>query len=348
MPFNNHSMILRKLIGLLSIIACLHNDIRAQENQLTAKDIIQRAIDSSCGDAKLATLHSVEFITQITTPENQVLSFAIKKKDFNKYYISTLSTGHVNSTTIYNNGSAVIVNNDSAKSITDPLTLEELKLQSFISLDYGYKKLGYKLIRLDDQKFQNFDCYTVLVESPLGKKTTNYYDKKTGRLIMIVYPNEHKSVFIDFYKSSDLTIPSKVLMTDLKNSVTQSSLQKLVYDNKLDPYWFTLPKDGRYQAPETFKTGVFKYINTNDGAGFIREKDTQTETANGQKTEYKIKWDSNNDYLLFRLKNPAKPAADENIEYLKVKIIAWDNTKYYCQYITSDNMGGTCAFEKVK
>ena len=341
-------MNLRKLAGLLLFIASLTKGTIAQENKVTANEIIQRAIDSSGGDAKLASLHSVEFITQIVTPENQVLSFAIKKKDFNKYYISTLSTGHVNSTTIYNNGGAVIIKNDSAKSITDPLTLEDLRLQCFISMDYGYKKLGYKLTRLDDQKFQNFDCYTVLVESPLGKKTANYYDKKTGRLIMIVYPNEHKSVFIDFYKSADLTAPSKVLIADTKNNVTQSSLQKLVYDNNLDPYWFTLPKEGKYQAPEKFKTGVFKYVNSNDGAGFTREKDTQIETSSGQRTEYKVKWDSNNDYLLFRLKNPAKPAADENIEYLKVKIITWDYTKYYCHYITSDNMGGTCAFEKIK
>ena len=348
MPFNKHSMNVRKLVGLLLFIACLHSHTLAQDKAITANEIIQRAIDSSGGDLKLASLHSVEFITKIVISENEVLSFAIKKKDFNKYYISTLSTSHVNSTTIYNDGRAVIIKNDSAKSITDPLTIEDLRLQCFISIDYGYKKLGYKFTRIDDQKFQNFDCYSVLVESPLGNTTANYYDKKTGRLIMIVYPNGLKSVFIDFYKSSDLTAPSKVLMTDTKNNVTQSSLQKLIYDNNLDPYWFTLPKEGKYQAPEKFKTGVFKYINSNDGAGFTREKDRQIETSGSQRTEYKVKWESNNDYLLFRLKNPEKPATDENIEYLKVKIVTWDNTKYYCQYITSDNMGGTCAFEKVK
>lgn len=340
-------MSLRKFLRLLLFVAYLHLDASAQQNSLTPKEIIQRAIDSSGGDTKLASLHSVEFITHVVTAENKVLSFAIKRKDFNKYYISTLSIGHVNSTTIYNNGSAAIISNDSATSVTDSLTLEELQLQCFISIDYGYKKLGYKLTRLDDQKFQNFDCYNVLIESPLGKKTANYYDKKTGRLIMIVYPNEHKSVFIDFYKSAGLTAPSKVLMTDIKNNITQSSLQQITYDNKLDPYWFTLPKEGRYEAPETFKMGVFKYVNPDDGAGFIRENDTQIETSNGKRTEYKIKWDSNNDYLLFRLKNSEKPPTDDNIEYLKVKIIAWDKSKYYCQYITSENIGGTCAMEKV-
>jgi hypothetical protein len=340
-------MNLRKLTGLLLLLLTTSASISGQETKITASQIIQRSIDSSGGDAKLASLHSVEFITQVVTPENQVLSLAIKRKDFNKYYVSTLSITHVNSTTIYNNGKAIIIKNDSVKNVTDPTMLEELQLQCYISVDFGYKKLGYTFSRLDDQKFQNFDCYAVLVESPLGRKTANYYDKKTGGLIMIIYSNQNKSVFIDHYQSSGLTAPSKVLITDIKNNVTQSSLQNLIYDNKLDSHWFILPKEGKYEAPEIFKTGTFKYINSKDGAKFIREKNRQIEISDGQKTEYKIKWDSNNDYLLFRLKNPANSATDENIEYLKVKIISWDNNKYYCQYITSNNTGGTCVFEKL-
>jgi hypothetical protein len=341
-------MFLKGIAGFFILILSLTTAISAQENKITAEDIIQRAIDSSGGEAKLASLHAVEFISKIVTPENQVLSFAVKRKDFNKYYISTISISHVNSTTIYNNGNAVIIQNDSVKRITDPMMLEELLLQCYISIDYGYKKLGYKLTRIEDQKFENFDCYVVIAASPLGKKTANYYDKKTNKLIMVIYPNETKSIFIDFYQSNGLITPSKVLLTDTKNNITQSFLQKLNYDNSLDSYWFNLSKEGKHQAPEIFKTGVFKYFNSNEGAQFIREKDTQVETSNGHKTEYKIKWESNNDYLLFRLKNPAIPPTDENIEYFKVKIIVWDNNKFYCQYISSENIGGTCAFEKVK
>lgn len=331
------------LLGLVFALQAL-----GQTDNITAEAIIQRAIDSSGGEARLDSLHSVEFVTKIITPEKQVLSFDIKRKDFNKYYITTLSNSHISSITVYNNGRAIIIQNDSVRAVTDPQVLEELQLQCYLSIDHGYKKLGYKFTRMDDQRFRNFDCYMVLTESPLGNKTANYYDKRTGRLVMIVYPNEYKTVFVDFYRSEGLTVPSKILLTDKNDNVTQSSLQKLVYNNNLDAYWFHLPGEGKYRVPDIFKTGVFKYVGSNEGAGFSRDRDTQVETNNGKKTAYKIKWDSNSDYLLFRLKNPADPATGENREYIKTKITGWDQNKYYCQYITSDNIGGTCIIEKVE
>lgn len=162
------------------------------------------------------------------------------------------------------------------------------------------------------------------------------------------YPSQAKSIFTDVYNSNGIIAPSEILITDAKNNITQSSLTKLLYDNNLDSYWFNIPNEGVFQAPEIFRAGVFKYLSSAIDATFIREGESQIESINGQKVEYKITWEGNNDYLLYRLKDPAKPATDENIEYFKVKIISWDKNKYYCQYITSEEKGGTCAFEKVK
>lgn len=287
-------------------------------------------------------------ISQIITSKNDTLSLAVKRMDFDKYYISTLSLGYSNSTTIYNKGKAAITSNQKTQQIIDPLKLEELQLQSYISLDYGYKKLGYKFERQDDQKFQNFDCFVILVSSPLGRATLNYYDKKTGSLIMIIYPSGSKSVFIDFYKTKGITHPSKILIVDTLNAITSSTLTKINYDDNLDSNWFSIPTAGGvYNAPETFKIGTFKYLNSNDGAIVIREKVKQIEVAGGSKIEYKIEWSTSNDYLIYRLKNPSASPTNDNIEYIKVRIISWTKDKYYCQYITSDNVGGTCAFEKI-
>ena len=146
-----------------------------------------------------------------------------------------------------------MISNQNARQILDPLKLEELKLQSYISLEYGYKKLGYTLERQDDQKFENFDCFTLLVSSPLGRATINYYDKKTGNLIMIIYPNLNKSVFIDFYKAKGITYPSKILMVDTLGAITSSTLTKLNYDDNLDSNWFDIPTAGVCKASETLK-----------------------------------------------------------------------------------------------
>jgi len=317
------------------------------DKTLTASQVIQRAIDSSGGDKIFDLVKNVETISQIVTSKNDTLYFSVKRMSFDKYFISSLSLGYANTTTVYNKGKAALISNQNAQQILDPLKLEELQLQSYISPEYGYKKLGYILERQDDQKFENFDCFTLLVSSPLGRVTINYYDKKTGNLIMIIYPNLNKSVFIDFYKAKGITCPSKILMVDTLGAITSSTLTKLNYDDNLDSNWFDIPAAGAFKAPETFKTGTFKYLNSNDDAKVVREGTKQTEIAGRSKKEYKIEWSTNNDYLIYRLKDASKSPTNDNIEYIRVRITSWTKHRYYCQYITSSNIGGTYAFEKI-
>ncbi|MBL7697023.1 MAG: hypothetical protein JNK79_02655 [Chitinophagaceae bacterium] len=42
----------------------------------------------------------------------------------------------------------------------------------------------------------------------------------------------------------------------------------------------------------------------------------------------------------------AQPAPDGHREFIKVRVVNWTGNRYYCQYITSNDFGGTCAFEK--
>ncbi len=164
---------------------------------------------------------------------------------------------------------------------------------------------------------------------------------------MIIYPNLNKSVFIDFYKAKGVTCPSKILMVDTLGGITSSTLTKLNYDEVLDSNWFNVPIAGVYKAPETFKAGAFKYVNSNEGSKIIREKTRQTEISGESKTEYIIEWSTDNDYLIYRLKNASNPPTNDNIEYIKVRITLWTKNRCYCQYITSGNIGGTCVFEKL-
>lgn len=340
--------LIRQII-LITIISFLPSLTFAQDsNKLTAEQIIQRAIDSSGGDRNLELFAGLETISQIITVKGDTLSFAVKKLNFEKYYVSTLSLGHVNSTTVFNQGKSALIENQYVQIEENKLKLEDLKLQSFVSIDYGYKKLGYKIERQKDEKFQNFDCFVILISSPLGKATLNFYDKKTGNLTMIIYPNGNKSIFIDFYKDKGIILPSKILMVDTSDQITFSTLTKVNFDNNLDLNWFHIPAIGKYEAPEIFKTGIYKYLNSNEGSKIIRDKNKQTEITGNSQQVYKIEWSSNNDYLIYRLKDASKAPTNDNIEFIKARITSWTNTKYYCQYLTSNNIGGTCAFEKLE
>src|SRR5450755_1944162 len=337
-----------KLKMLLVYVASLTFDsanvcAQLSRSGITAKQIVQQAIDSSGGDLELSAINSVEYITQVITADKDTLSFAIKKRGFNKNYISILSLRHVNSTRIYNNGKAVEIINDTVREITDPNLLENLSLQCYISIPYSYKKLGYKLSRLDDQKFENFDCYVVKAESPMGNQTMNYFDKNTGDLLMIIYPNEGKTIFMYYNRLNGVKIPSSLLLADSKNNVSTSVLKKLNYDINLDIQWFEIPPAGYCQAPAKFRKGSFVYVNSNVGSKMVRTEKEQIEINGQNKTSFRIDWQDNSNYLLYRLKKPAEVPKNENIEYFKVRIIAWKGNIYYCHYISSDGLGGTCA-----
>lgn len=321
--------------------------VRAQQDKLTAMDIVQRSIDSTGGDRKFDTVNTGDFVNLLLIDQRDTISLITKKKGFNKYWTSTLSIGYANITTIYNNGRAVIIKNDTVREIIDPLELEALAFSCYISTDYAYKKLGYKLTRLDDEKFENFDCYAVLAESPLGQHSVNYYDKKNGKLLMIIYPSGNRSINTEYFKHEGVSVPFKVLMSShQQGKYTWSRLEQLDYEPPSDTGWFTLPAKGSYKAPQSFRTGTFNFLSNNGSGKIVRGDQGEVESIKDVKNTYEIKWMSDNDYLIFRLKNSASPPTNDNIEYRKCRIITWSGNKYYCQYLTSSYAGGTAVFEK--
>ena len=307
-------------------------------DSVTAESIVNRSIDNCGGEILLDSLTSIDFISKIATPEGDTLSFAVKRSGFDKYYISTLGVNYESATTIYNHGRAVIIKNESVQKIIDPVKLEELLLQCFISIDYGYKKLGYKFKRLADHKFNHYDCYVVQATASSGREWLNFYDKETGNLIMIVYPSGNKAIFIDFYKTSGITIPSIILSTDGDKKPMQDFLQKVNCQSKLDTNWFVIPNEGAYKIPSIFKTGIFKYVDSDQGVKIVRTIDTDIEEDDHSKLEFKIKWDNSSEYSLYGVKDGS---------YYKTRITAWKGNRYYCQSLSSKNIGGTCIIEKV-
>lgn len=310
---------------------------------LTAAAIVQRAIDSS-GGPRFDTLRGLELVHELQVPGGSV-SVATKRLGGDRLLVSTLSLGYSNTTKIYNRGRAVLIANDTVRAITNPAELEDLQLQCYVSIDYGYQKLHYALERLEDQKFQNFDCYVVQATSPLGIRRLTYYDKRNGRLLMIVYPNGHKAILTHYYTDGGFHTPSQVLQTADGNSVTPSLLRKFFLTPDLDEGWFALPPEGPLALPARFRKGRFHYTGIDAGQWFERSETSQTEHNATSAIVFHLEWIGPNDYLRMRLKDPAKPATNDNIDATKVRILGWNAQRCYGQYLTADNTGGTFAFE---
>ena len=330
---------------LLLIAACMIAvSASAQYQVLTASEIIQRSINNYGGDKTLDSLTCMESSSLLIQANGDTLSCIVKKKGFNKCYVGLLGKSHGNSITIFNESKAAFIQSELVQYITNPVKLEELKLQSFISLDYGYKKLGYKFRKINDQRFSDFDCYVVLVTSPLGKTTTNYYDKRTGNLIVIMHPNGNKSVFIDYFITSGISSAWEELKIDSSFTTATSSVTQLNYDEIKDDHWFKIPAARSYVPPAVFKEGKFKY-DGNDSTIITRTKTQQLEGAGAGTLGFKVLWNSATEYILYDEKANLTNWPDS--PYIKVRIVGWLGKKYYCQYISSHNKGGTCAFIKL-
>jgi hypothetical protein len=316
---------------------------------LTAMAIVQRAIDNAGGDARLEAVKSAEFISQLIVGDKDTLSIVIKNKGYDKCYMSLMSFGYENTTTVFNAGKAVLIKNDTAAVLTDPKKLEELALRCYFSIDYGYKKLGYKLSRIEDLHDGNFNCYGVLAESPLGNKTANYYDMKTGNCTMIMYASGGRTIFTSFLPYRGIVYTRNEILGDAGGKFTRSYLTEINIDENPDDNWFVLPPAGDRKPPVSFKAGKFRYLNARDSLAIItRGENKQVESSKGSSTEYRIEWFSPSDYILYRLKNPSAAPTNENIEFIKTKITLWSGNKYYCHYLTSANQYGACGFERVE
>ncbi|MBL7697022.1 MAG: hypothetical protein JNK79_02650 [Chitinophagaceae bacterium] len=59
-----------------------------QDPDVTASQIVQRAIDSYGSETKLDSLHSVEFFTQLITPENEILYTVLAESPLGKRIVN--------------------------------------------------------------------------------------------------------------------------------------------------------------------------------------------------------------------------------------------------------------------
>jgi hypothetical protein len=198
--------------------------------------------------------------------------------------------------------------------------------------------LGYKFKRLADYKFDNFDCYVLSAISPLGTELHIVYDKETGNLKSVIYPNGNGSVFTDYYKTDGITNPSVVFAHDGEKKPMLYILQNINYQSALDTNWFVIPGEGPYKSPDTFKTGLFRYVGTESAVKIIRTNDIDSEEDDRGKLEFKIKWDNSSEYSLYGIKDGS---------YYKTKITMWTANRYYCHSLSADNKSSTCIIEKL-
>ena len=323
---------------------------QTENKNLTGKQIIKNVIDKTGGLKKLEDIKSIEATYEIQTSDNKLSYMSSKSNNKDKYFTSTiplsLDDKDYSSFVIFNKENAIMGVKNQIRKLEGDKNLENIRLMGFASLELGYLKLDFDFERIEDEIINDIDCYVVLVKSPNGNNIANFYNKKTGLLLMSGNAEDGQTIYQNYITQNDIKIPSTIIdVPGNSRNMVKRTLKNISFNDKINPEWFRIMNTGEHKLPEKFKEGIFRDNKLEKGTKMDRKNIVQTNTSNGKKTDLLLKWISDNDYLLVESSNNknSKPK-----KFKKVTIISWDKNKYFYQYVNSDKEGGTSIIEKIK
>jgi hypothetical protein len=153
-------------ISILVFIIILYYG-KAQAD-LTAEDIVNRSIKFCGGVENISRIKTTDLIYDLTTSDSNHASLIIKRVNSQKYMRSLLSDNALPTSMHYDGTTLTAINGENKTTITDVSTIEEIKLLTYYHPQVGYRELSYSLKRLEDQQFNNFNCYVVSATAKNG------------------------------------------------------------------------------------------------------------------------------------------------------------------------------------
>ncbi|MEO6759070.1 MAG: insulinase family protein, partial [Saprospiraceae bacterium] len=145
---------------------------------MTAEKVIDAYINAIGGISKISAIKDLQTTAEMKTPGPQ---FAVKtyQKGGNKILVDISMNGNPMSKQIYDGQKGV----QTSMGQSQPMAGQELgdiKEQAMFAKEASYQATGYKLSLKGAEDINGSTAYVVEVERPDGKKSTDYYDMKTG------------------------------------------------------------------------------------------------------------------------------------------------------------------------
>ncbi|MBL7805131.1 MAG: hypothetical protein JNL02_15420 [Saprospiraceae bacterium] len=307
------------------------------QSELTASQIVDSSLAFIGGEQRISKIESSRIDYLLIQPDNTTAIINEQVKSGKKYVQSILSKTHAPQTTFFDGDKISRVNGNSVVHLTDLQLKEEVRLKTYNQIQYGYKKLGYQLSRLPDQKFNNFDCFVINASASNGYTTMNFFDKTNFRLIMVVYPNGNKSLMTDYVFKDGVLFNSQILNT-LSNSdeILILKLQTVEINPTISDIWFKCPYADKVEIPQYIKIGKFISSNGADTRFTRTEISMDYEDEKGSIVLRR--------FLVWGIVSPDsfglidEEALKDNNKSSKsqivVRVVSWDDTGYVCQWIT--------------
>lgn len=323
-----------KTFYIIFLLLISVNALGQPTDELTAEQIMDSSIEFCGGKKRISEIESSSINYLLIQPDKSTAIISEKSSAGKKYVQSILSMTHVPQTTFFDGKKLTRVNGSSVMEVEDIESIEELKLKIYNQIQYGYKMLGYELIRLPDKKFQHFDSYVVNAKAGNGYTTMNFFDKTNFRLLMVIYPNGNKSLMVDYFFKDSVLFNSHIINT-FTNSDDQQvlKLKNVNLNTEISDLWFNCPYTDTVYIPQHIKTGEFESIN-GDRTVFTRTDKWQDyyDTQGKPILSRFLKWANNDTYGLIDEKE-IKDSHNSPESQILVRIISWDDNGYVCHWI---------------
>lgn len=329
---------------ILFSFLCWSNITCKAQVDFTAKEILAKSIEFCGGRDSIAKINSSSLIYDLTTGDSGHGSVVEKRIIAKQYMKSVLLPGHVPKSMHYDGTALTGINGGDKTLISDLSEKEEVKLLTYNLPQYGYVELSFVVERIDDQQFNQFDCYVVRATSKSGYTTLNYFDKSNFRLIMIIYPKGNRSLLMGYVFKNNVLFNSKIV--NVVNGLEQSILTLKRIDNNIDinPLWFRVSNTMPYAPPADVKDGAF---TSNDGSVLTRNGAVQTEQNGSSTFKLFLTWIDTYTYSMAYDEGFLSQKEMKTKDIILVKIVSWNQYGYVCHYY-SEGVGGTQDYKKNK
>ena len=331
--------------SLLTIFTICQLPASAQDS-LTATEIIDKSIAFCGGMENIERIKTVAMEYDLLTQDREHISYIIKREEARKYMESMLSMKHQSSSKHFDGKTLEITEGEKTVTVNPPEPDERMVLKTFSLPQVGYRQLGYKLERMEDQDIGKFSCYVVFATSPGNSYgTVNYFDKKDFRLLMTIFPNGNRLLYIKHEFRQNVLFHTQIMSTGKKSPTMVFRLRNMEINPEIDPLWFAPGRAADEDVPEYVKTGNF-ILNSEIILKRKEALEIEMNPETGEEHKSALAWFNKHTYALVRVAESGNEPAGKQHDKL-VKIIGWNKERHIC-HIYSNASGYTAEYMNKK
>lgn len=180
-----------------------------QSGDVTAEQVIANYIQAIGGKEKLDQVKNIS--TEVNLEFNGMqLTNTVVKKDGDKFMNATKMGGQEMQRIVYNDGQAKMFANGQSMALPEQ-QVNAFRYEAYPFPEIHYKELGFQTELKGMSKVDGKDAYQVVVTSPDGNKSINYFDKESGFKLKTEAPTGNVE-FSDYEETNGIMFPGKMKM----------------------------------------------------------------------------------------------------------------------------------------